>query len=57
MLSVESQMKALITVIVAPVIGFIADKADVGIAMLCIGILLAIIYLVLPRTVESSCSL
>ncbi len=56
-LSMESQMKALITVVVAPSVGFIADKTDVGIAMLCIGVLLAVVFLVLPRSVEDSCRL
>jgi MFS family permease len=54
-LSVESQMKALITVVVAPAIGYIADKTDVGIAMLCIGVLLMIVFLIVPKSEEMVC--
>ena len=48
-LSVESQLRAIITAVVAPVVGFVADKTDVGTAMLSIALLLAVVYLVLPK--------
>ncbi|QRN85775.1 MFS transporter [Clostridia bacterium] len=54
-LSVESQMRALFTVVLAPAAGFIADKAGVGLAMLCIGLLLLLVYFFVPNSVEDPC--
>lgn len=43
-LSVESQLRALFTVILAPVIGFVADQFGVSYVMLSIGILLLVSF-------------
>lgn len=42
-LSVESQLKALVTIVLAPIIGFIADTTSVGMALLGVGIFLLLI--------------
>lgn len=50
-LSVESQLKSLMTIVIAPVIGFIAESASVSIAMLSVGMfLLAVNIIVILRS-------
>lgn len=55
-LSVESQMRALFTVVVAPCVGLIADRSNVAISMLCIGVLLAVVFIIVPKSLDNSCS-
>ncbi len=43
-LSVESQLKTIIMAILAPIIGFLADKFSIGYALIIISILFIIIY-------------
>ena len=43
-LSVESQMKALFTVVFAPLVGFIADQFGVSYVMLGLGLFLLIAF-------------
>lgn len=45
-LSVESQLKSLMTIIIAPMIGFIADSFSVSIAMLAVGIFLMTVNII-----------
>lgn len=45
-LSVESQLKSLMTIIIAPMIGFIADSFSVSIAMLAVGIFLLTVNII-----------
>lgn len=44
-LSIESQLKAFFTIILAPVVGFFADKFGISIVMLTLASVLAITYL------------
>ncbi|MCZ2845809.1 MAG: MFS transporter [Candidatus Bathyarchaeota archaeon] len=50
-LSVDSQLRALFTVILAPAFGFIADRYYIGILFLCIAILILIVnrFLYIPK--------
>ncbi len=43
-LSVESQLKTLLMAILAPVIGFLADKLGVGLALMLAGLLMAALF-------------
>ena len=43
-LSVESQLKTLLMAILAPVIGFLADRLGVGLALILAGLLMAALF-------------
>lgn len=43
-LSVESQLKAIITIVLAPLVGLVADNFGVGLVMLILGLLMLIMF-------------